>query len=77
MDRGIWRGCWAEQGEAMERGGGGRWEAEATPLDIREEAPLEVVSEAHLELEGEREQMWGNLAVGVVASSYIRGLGVC
>ena len=49
------------------------WEAEATPLEIGEEAPLEVVAEAPLELEGEQERMWGALAVGMVTSSSGRG----
>ena len=31
------------------------WEAEATPLEIGEEAPLEVVDEVSFDLEGERE----------------------
>ena len=69
-DRGIWRWCWVEWWAA------GRWEVEATPLYIGKEAPLEVVAEAPLELEGERERMWGALAVGMVASSSGRGRGV-
>ena len=60
----------------MEQWAAGRLEAEATPLDIGEEAPLEVVAEAPLELEGEPERIWGDLAVGMVTSSYGRGRGV-
>ena len=57
----------------MERWAAGPWEAEATPLEIGKEAPLEVVAEAPLELVGERERMWGVLAVGMVVSSFGRG----
>ena len=45
-------------------------------MDMGEEAPLEVVAEAPLELEGEKERMWGALAVGMVSSSSGRGCGV-
>ena len=41
----------------MERWAAGRWEAEATPLEIGEEAHLEVVAEAPLDLVGKRERM--------------------
>ena len=57
----------------MERWAAGRWEAEATPLEIGKEAPLEVVAEDPLELEGEKERMWGALVGGKVASSSGRG----
>ena len=60
----------------MERWSAGRWEAEATPLDIGKEAPLDVVAEAPLELVGERERMWWALAVGKVVSSSGIGHGV-
>ena len=50
--QGIWGWCW------VERWATGRWETEATPLDISEEEPLEVVYEATLDLVGERERMW-------------------
>ena len=73
---GLWRWCWVERGADVDQGAAGRWEAEETPLEIGEEAPLEVVAEAPLELEGERERMWGALAVGMVASSSGRGRGV-
>ena len=54
-----------ERGVAVEQGAAVWWEEGA--------APLEVVAEAPLEMEGERERMWGAVAVGMVASSSGRG----
>ena len=68
--RGIVRWCWVERGVAVERGLAGWWAAEAPPLDIGEEAPLEVDAESLLELEGDWEQVGGDLVGGRVASSY-------
>ena len=48
-----------ERGVAVEREPAGWWAAEATPLDIGEEAPLEVAAKALLGLEGGWEQMGG------------------
>ena len=53
----------------MERGLAGWWEAEATPLEIGEEAPLEVDAESLLEMEGDWERIGGDLVGGQVASS--------
>ena len=58
-----------ERGVAVERGLSSCWAAEATPLDIGEEAPLEVDAESLLELEGDWERMGGDLVGGKVASS--------
>ena len=54
-------------------GRAGWWAAEATPLEIGEEAPLEVAAEDLLGLEGEWERMGGVLAGVKVASSSGRG----
>ena len=51
----------------------GWWEAEATPLEIGEEAPLEEVAGSPLELVGERERMVWALAAGMDVSSSVRG----
>ena len=48
----------------VEQGPSGWWAAEATPLEIGEEAPLEVDAESLLELEGDGERMGGILWVG-------------
>ena len=60
----------------MEQGASGRWEVEATPLEIGEEAPLEVVAGSPLALVGERERMVWALAAGMTVASSGRGCGV-
>ena len=67
--RGIVRWCWVEWGVAVDRVLAGWWASEAPPLEISEEAPLEVDAESLLELEGDWEQIGGDLVGGKVASS--------